>query len=332
MKFCPECGSDLHGSTKFCPECGFGIGKVANAASNTDDDKGTSHTKPEVPVDTGKILASVDNCLSLDNTIEGYSNLLLKNKDTIATKHILTFNPYYRIQFTVEEEFYTPDKEIHNVSNSGKYIVNGLTNEMMCCVDDNGEIFHTKGTEQEQISKDLVNIEPAKTVNVHEVPELEVNVQPPKITSEDAEGAIRNQIITDNAITVTYGVKTSSDKEKMKKYTHTPSSESIQMSSSMIHVPKLDITFKSKKHTYKRSILPASGLTITDEISECKHTFSTKHTFAVCVSCGIAKCQDDILVDKRDMCYCKMHAPPNLKKAQGTSFTSSLRSLRDNFR
>ena len=25
MKFCPECGEDLKGSTKFCPECGFNI-------------------------------------------------------------------------------------------------------------------------------------------------------------------------------------------------------------------------------------------------------------------------------------------------------------------
>ena len=25
MKFCPECGEDLRGSTKFCPECGFNM-------------------------------------------------------------------------------------------------------------------------------------------------------------------------------------------------------------------------------------------------------------------------------------------------------------------
>ena len=25
MKFCPECGENLGGSTKFCPECGFNI-------------------------------------------------------------------------------------------------------------------------------------------------------------------------------------------------------------------------------------------------------------------------------------------------------------------
>ncbi|MDE1840243.1 MAG: zinc-ribbon domain-containing protein, partial [Thaumarchaeota archaeon] len=25
MKFCPECGKDLNGSTKFCPECGINL-------------------------------------------------------------------------------------------------------------------------------------------------------------------------------------------------------------------------------------------------------------------------------------------------------------------
>ena len=29
MKFCPECGEDLKGSTKFCPECGFNIASLA---------------------------------------------------------------------------------------------------------------------------------------------------------------------------------------------------------------------------------------------------------------------------------------------------------------
>ena len=37
MKFCPECGRDLKGSTKFCPECGFNIASLAaqNAGEQT---------------------------------------------------------------------------------------------------------------------------------------------------------------------------------------------------------------------------------------------------------------------------------------------------------
>ena len=34
MKFCPECGSDLNGSTKFCPECGFNILSIKNEQDN----------------------------------------------------------------------------------------------------------------------------------------------------------------------------------------------------------------------------------------------------------------------------------------------------------
>lgn len=32
VKFCPECGEDLRGSTKFCPECGIGLAKLAGGA------------------------------------------------------------------------------------------------------------------------------------------------------------------------------------------------------------------------------------------------------------------------------------------------------------
>ena len=34
MKFCPECGKDLKGSTKFCPECAFNISTMKNEQHN----------------------------------------------------------------------------------------------------------------------------------------------------------------------------------------------------------------------------------------------------------------------------------------------------------
>ena len=99
------------------------------------------------------------------------------------------------------------------------------------------------------------------------------------------------------------------------EYTHAPSPGSIRLQSMAVNVPKLYIVFGSKGHSYRRTILPASGTTLLDEISECRHLLRKKHTFAVCETCGVAKCEGDILVDRHDRCFCKKHAPQDLKES-----------------
>lgn len=37
MRFCPECGQDLRGSTKFCPECGANLSKFSELPSEQND-------------------------------------------------------------------------------------------------------------------------------------------------------------------------------------------------------------------------------------------------------------------------------------------------------
>ena len=50
-----------------------------------------------------------------------------------------------------------------------------------------------------------------------------------------------------------------------------PNHNAIKLQSKVVYVPTLEIVFKSKEYKYTRRILPASGITLTDEISECKH-------------------------------------------------------------
>ena len=82
-------------------------------------------------------------------------------------------------------------------------------------------------------------------------------------------------------------------------------------------MPKLEIEFDSFGRIYRRTILPASGIWLEDEIANCdnrKHILGKKETYAICEECGIAKCEDHILVDEKNVCFCKDHASEELRE------------------
>ncbi|PBO84729.1 MAG: hypothetical protein COA77_07755 [Thaumarchaeota archaeon] len=266
---------------------------------------------------SGGQLTKVSDCLNPRDTIENYSEILLKNKDNVGiARRDLIFHPYYIIQFTLREQFKTPDKQIHSQFNSGQYVVDGLTREILYCSDDNGEVFYEKKSEQKQVIEDLMNIEPYKIVEIQKIDNSNVIVHKASMSIRDVEFTVKKTIIEDNKAIIPYWVKKSRDEEDEKEFTHVPNHKSIQVQSKTIHVPKLEIIFDSKEYTYARRLLPASDITLVDEISECKHLLKKKHTFAVCETCGIAKCEDDIFVDEQDLCYCKNHASQELKESK----------------
>ena len=60
---------------------------------------------------SGGQLTRVSDCLNPRDTIENYSEILLKNKDNVSiARRDLIFHPYYIVQFTLREQFKTPDK------------------------------------------------------------------------------------------------------------------------------------------------------------------------------------------------------------------------------
>lgn len=264
---------------------------------------------------SGGQLTKISDCLNPRDTIENYSELLLKNKNNVGiARRDLIFHPYYIIQFTLREQFKTPDKQIHSQFNSGQYVVDGLTREILYCSDDNGDVFYEKESEQKQVIEDLMNIEPYKVVEIQKIDNSNVVVHKASMSTRDVEFTVKKKIIEDNKAIIPYYVRKSREEEVEKEFTHVPNHNSIQVQSKTIHVPKLEIVFDSKEYTYARKLLPASDITLIDEISECKHLLRKKHTFAVCETCGIAKCEDDIFVDEQDLCYCKSHASQELKE------------------
>ena len=259
----------------------------------------------------------VSDCLNIRDTIENYSEILLKNKNNVSiARREMSFYPYYIVQFTLRDQFKTPDRQIHSKFNSGQYVVDGLTRSVLYCADDNGNKLYDKEKEQKQIIEDIMSIEPHKTVEVKKASNSNLVIHKASMSKNDVEFSVRKKVIEDNKSKIPYHVRKSKAEEIEKKYTHVPNPSSIQLQSKIIFVPKLEIIFDSKEYTYKRRILPASDITLVDEISECKHLLRKKHTFAVCEICGIAKCESDIFIDRQNMCYCKKHASQELKESK----------------
>ena len=228
----------------------------------------------------------------------------------------LAFHPYYIIQFTLREQFKTPDRQIHSVFKSGKYVADGLTGDVLYGSDDDDDVFHDESPETKQIVEDLMSIEPRKTVEIQKIENSNVVVHEASMSNHDVEFTARTKIAEDNINTIPYSVRKSRDEEVEKEFTYVPNHNAIKLQSKVVYVPKLEIVFESKEYNYTRRILPASDITLTDEISECKHMLRKKHTFAVCEECGIAKCENDIFVDGQNLCYCKDHAPQELRESK----------------
>ena len=267
---------------------------------------------------SGGQLTKVSDCLNPRDSIENYSQILLRNKTNVGiARRDLVFHPYYIIQFTLREQFKTPDRQIHSMFNSGKYVADGLAGDVLYSSNDDGDdVFYDEGVEAKQVVEDLMNIEPHKTVEIQKTENSNVVVHKPSMSNHDVEFTVRKKIAEDNMDTIPYSVRKSRNEEVEKEFTYVPSHNAIKLQSKVVYVPKLEIVFESKEYNYTRRILPASDVTLTDEISECKHMLRKKHTFAVCEECGIAKCEDDIFVDGQNLCYCKDHAPQELKESK----------------
>lgn len=105
--------------------------------------------------------AKVSDCLNPRDSIENYSQILLKNKANVGiARRDLVFHPYYIIQFTLREQFKTPDRQIHSIFKSGKYVADGLTGDVLYGSDDDDVVFHDESPETKQIVEDLMSIEP----------------------------------------------------------------------------------------------------------------------------------------------------------------------------
>ncbi len=252
--------------------------------------------------------------------IKDYSELLLKNKDVIEIqKQDLIFYPFYITEFSLKEQFRTPDKQIHTSSNQGTYFVDGTTKKILSSYDNQGRADLGLNFEQTKIVDDIIEYDQYKSIGIQKNSGSE-NIQQmkPSMNKQDVEFSVKKDIINENKALVNYSVRARQDVEN-RQFKFTPNMNSIKVQSKVVWVPKIEIVFNSKGTEYKRVILPVSNVTILDEIAFCnnrKHILGKKETFAVCEICGVAKCEDHILVDEQEVCFCKDHASEDLKESK----------------
>ncbi len=262
-------------------------------------------------------LSIIENSFQLKGTFGDYSILTLKNKDRITIKRReLIFHPYYIVEFNLREQFKTPDRQIHTQQNSGRYFADGLSGQILYSIDDNGHTPYDLDSIQKEIVKDLEELSPT-TIEVTQEPNSQVLKLEPSLNKKDIEFKIKTEIVKDNKAIIQYEVRVSREKTEVREYHHAPDINTITTRPRLVYVPKMEIEFESKENVYTRIILPASGIIMKDDIAFCRHKLGLqkKHTFAVCEVCGLAKCEKDILVDEKDICYCKDHAPIELKES-----------------
>lgn len=269
---------------------------------------------------TGSKTIKIHDCLDVSDTIENYSNLLLKNKNKIQIiKQELIFYPIYETEFTFKEQFRTPDKQNHHSFNSGKYFVDGISKKILSSFDDAGPSM-SKDAEKNQIVHDMMNNDAYKLIEVQKISGNEIITQlNPTMSNQEIEFVVKKDIIQQNKRPVGYSVRVSREEVVQREFQYTPNSNFIKVQSKVIFVPKLEIEFDSFGTIYRRSILPTSNITLLDEIAFCnnrKHLLGKKETFAVCEVCGVAKCEDHIIIDDEDLCFCKDHASTELKESR----------------
>jgi hypothetical protein len=241
----------------------------------------------------------------------------------------MIFHPFYIVRFDLNEEFKTPDKQIHTSHNSGDYYVDGLSGEILHYNDENGYVSVTSDDEEKQFVREIESFSPVGEVELVPKSGSQIIKIDPSVSASDAQFRVKIYASKDNQARVPYEVKVSRDTFETRDYLHKPDPNRIITKSRIIYVPKVDIEFESKEYTYSRIIFPASEIWIRDDIAKCKHFIGSKHTFAVCEVCGIAKCEKDILVDDNDFCYCKKHASEELKERnKGSSISEKLKKFK----
>lgn len=255
----------------------------------------------------------IENALPLQGAVDDYCILHLKNQDKVAIKRRdIMFIPIYIVSFNLHEEFKAPDKQMYSHHNNGEYYLDGTTGSILLKMDKVEHKEYSLSDIEKQMVDDLQELEP-QTIKIEDGNNLKIIKLNPGIDRKNIEFKVRNQVAKDNKETIEYKIKRGRDQFERKTYPHMPHHNSIQCQTRIVYVPKLEIEFESKEYIYKKIVMMASGVTVRDKISDCKHLLGTRTTFAVCDVCGVAKCEKDITLGNNEDCYCKKHIPDDIK-------------------
>lgn len=120
-----------------------------------------------------------------------------------------------------------------------------------------------KNVEQDLMIRDLTTIRPEYQYKIEETADYSITKLDYKVPFKVARDMVKEKVVEENTKEVSYKLKLSKDKTEERKMTIIPKHDDVRIKkSSLIYVPKWEISIESKTTSYVRKILAAKSLNV----------------------------------------------------------------------
>ncbi len=247
---------------------------------------------------------TVTNALTLNVNFFQATDINLLNKDKISATGMLSYSPYFVIDYDYRVNYKDPTKQTHVFKDADKVIVNALDCSV---VNPSRRSSSVKRALKFVLSKDARQTAKRTTALLQEIlagvsdkeydveggNDYTVRILEPVISPKSAKKSALDFVIEENTKTIRYRTKDGN----INSITYTPKPKNINIKSvTLVRVPRWDITFNVFNKTYSREMLACSGTILEDSIQYCsKHTGPfKKENIAACEVCGQALCEKHV--------------------------------------
>lgn len=247
---------------------------------------------------------TVKNALSLNCNFSEASKISLVNKDKIIATGMLSFTPYFAVDYSYHARFKDPTKQSYTFKDSGKVFVNALD----CSVLNPSKRSSTVTRVLKRVLSKEARRTAKRTTNLFQelqdgVSDKEYDVEggdrytvrilEPVITPRVAKKEAIDFVTAENTETIRYRTQDGN----LNSVTYIPKRKNMRIKSvTLVNVPRWDITFNVFNRTYSREMLACSGTVLENSIQYCpKHIGPfKKETVAACEICGQALCEQHV--------------------------------------
>jgi hypothetical protein len=248
---------------------------------------------------------TVKNALSLNVNFSEATKVSLVNKDKLMATGMLSYTPYFAIDYSYHSRFKDPTKQSHTFKDSGKVFVNALdcsilnpsskhsstvTRVLKRVLSKEARRTAKRTTNLLQELRDAVS---DKEYDVEGGEKYNVRILEPVITPRAAKKSAIIFVTEENTETIRYRTQDGT----LNSVTYSPKRKNINIKSvTLVNVPRWDITFNVFNRTYSREMLACSGTVLEDSIQYCPNHIGPfkKETVAACEICGQALCEQHV--------------------------------------
>lgn len=263
-----------------------------------------------------KRVLTVKNALPLRIDFLEASKTTLRNKEKINVIGMLSYHPYYIVDYSFFAKVKDPTKKVHTLKDSGKVFIDGLDgivlnpppmkdkDDIEALAMTLKDVVSRKAREESKRNEKLIDeLEKGRTfAREYEVEvgnDYKVRVLQPSITIRSVRKIALEYIVQKNTRVIKYIPKRERDElfPITKTVTYVPKSKDINIKGvTLVFVPRWNITFEALGKSYSREVLAFSGAVLKDTLRYCpKHIgIMRKGVIAICEVCGQALCEDHI--------------------------------------